>query len=153
MWLTFLTLVAAMPASRATMPAVGPDVVTVFVQNDSPRPMGLHLWASWCVPCVRDLPALSVEAAALTDVNVIFLSVDPPASRFTAQRLLSSFGVPAGVRNVWFESSTAREDLMRIIPEFKGKLPFTVVLEPGGVVRRAWTGSAPGALTAALAAR
>ena len=50
------------------------------------RPVLLNFWATWCMPCVAELPALNRLAAARPDLAVLPLSSDrqgaPVVSRF-----------------------------------------------------------------------
>ena len=40
------------------------------------KPLLVNLWATWCVPCVRELPTLDKLAAATPGVQVIAVSED-----------------------------------------------------------------------------
>lgn len=40
------------------------------------RPLVLNLWASWCVPCRTEIPALSAFSDNRTDVRVLGVAVD-----------------------------------------------------------------------------
>ncbi len=55
-------------------------------------PMLLNLWASWCMPCVAELPHLKALHAAHPELKVVGLSVDsgPQVAGRAAQR----FGLP-----------------------------------------------------------
>lgn len=58
----------------------------------------LNLWATWCVPCVAEMPALSELAAALKGMRVVVLPISsdrggaPAVERFYADRGLT--GLP-----------------------------------------------------------
>jgi len=53
------------------------------------RPVLLNLWASYCAPCVAELPLLAQKHAAGT-MAVVALSLDVPAERAAARRLLAT---------------------------------------------------------------
>lgn len=51
------------------------------------KPVLLNLWASYCAPCVAELPLLAKRHAA-GEMVVVALSLDVPEERATAQKLL-----------------------------------------------------------------
>ncbi len=57
------------------------------------RPVFLNLWASWCVPCRVEMPA--IDAAATKHQNVLFLGVavedDPQAARRFAEEIAVTY--------------------------------------------------------------
>jgi len=68
--------------------------------TDFPRQgLVLNLWATWCVPCVAEMPALQAMARALADdkIAVLPLSSDrggaPTVRKFYEQHDISALGV------------------------------------------------------------
>lgn len=61
------------------------------------RPVVLNFWASWCAPCVREMPALEAVHRRLGDA-VAFVGIDGNDSRRLALRLMEKTGVtyPSG---------------------------------------------------------
>ena len=61
------------------------------------RPVVLNFWASWCVPCLREMPTFQAVSQQVGP-RVAFVSVNHQDGRSTALRLLADTGVthPAG---------------------------------------------------------
>ena len=48
------------------------------------RPTVVNLWATWCPPCVREMPVLHQAQVDRSDVNFVFVNQGEPADRVRA---------------------------------------------------------------------
>ncbi len=87
------------------------------------RPLVLHFWATWCPPCVDELPALLAYAAE-GDMPVLAVSLDPDWS--AVLRFLGSDPPPAIV--------LAEGDDVEEAFDVRS-LPVTFVVDPGSRLR------------------
>lgn len=63
-------------AAPAT-PFIAPDGKTVMLANFKGKPLLLNLWATWCAPCVREMPTLDALAVREADkLQVVTVSQD-----------------------------------------------------------------------------
>jgi thiol-disulfide isomerase/thioredoxin len=98
------------------------------------KPVLLNLWASYCAPCVAELPRLA-ERHAAREMVVAALSLDVPEQREAARRLLAQHApaLPAfflpGVGVPPPEGSVAIE---RVLDLERLALPTTLVLSSDG---------------------
>ena len=93
------------------------------------RPLLLNFWATWCPPCVQELPMLNAfyQANAPRGWQVVGLAVDQPkAVQSFMKKLPLSFPVAmAGFNGV---------ELSRSLGNPNGSLPYTVVMDRSGQV-------------------
>ncbi|MGH9243087.1 MAG: TlpA family protein disulfide reductase [Acidimicrobiales bacterium] len=71
----------------------------VRLADYSGEPVVVNFWASWCVPCRREMPAFAEVHGELGD-RVVFLGVNHQDDRGAAMALLDETGVtyPVGLR-------------------------------------------------------
>ena len=89
----------------------------------------LNFWATWCAPCVEEMPAFERLQARWRDRQVRFVGISgeqpEPVAAF-AQRL--------GITYTLWTGGEAALDLSRRLGNRLGVLPHTVVLGPDGQV-------------------
>ncbi|MDP9418625.1 MAG: TlpA family protein disulfide reductase [Actinomycetota bacterium] len=79
------------------LPNVHPDEPVVSLASFRGKPVVLNFWASWCVPCRKEMPAFQAVAEQVSD-RVAFVGVNHQDSRRLAVDLLADTGVryPSG---------------------------------------------------------
>lgn len=94
------------------------------------QPLLVNFWATWCPPCVEELPLLNqfFKAHSGRGWQVVGLAVDQPkAVQAFLQKLPLDF--PVGMAGL------GGTELSRALGNPNGGLPYTVVLDREGVVR------------------
>lgn len=108
-----------------------PQGGTLAMADYRGRPLVVNFWATWCAPCVRELPALQRFARehAARGWQVIALAVDQPVPvlEFIARFKLELTVAMAGADGLEWQ---------RAMGNRAGGLPYSVVLDPRGRVRQ-----------------
>jgi len=95
------------------------------------QPLLLNFWATWCAPCVEEMPVLDqfYRQTAANGWQVVGLALDQPEPvRQFLTRLQVSF--PIGI------AAQGGLELSRALGNLAGGLPFTVVLGGDATVRQ-----------------
>jgi thiol-disulfide isomerase/thioredoxin len=99
------------------------------------KPLIVNFWATWCAPCVQEIPELSALQTELApkDIQLIGIGVDSAANiaEFTSKYKISYPLYVAGIDAT---------DLSRAFGNQAGGLPFTVLIGRDGRVRKTYLG-------------
>lgn len=89
------------------------------------RPLLLNFWATWCAPCVTEMPLIDSFAQQRAGWNVVGLAIDGPSPvrEFLRQRPVGFAIGLAGLTGV---------DLARALGNVGGGLPFTLLIDAEG---------------------
>ena len=102
-----------------------PGGQTLTMHSMHGKPLLLNFWASWCPPCIEELPLLSsfFKENSANGWQVLGLAVDEldPVKRFLAHSPLSFPVALAGISGL---------QLSKSLGNLIGGLPFTVVIDP-----------------------
>ena len=99
------------------------------------KPLLVNFWATWCGPCVQEMPELSALAneEAGKRFNVIGLGIDSPSA-------MSEFAAKHNIKYPLYVGGMGGTELSRGFGNTNGGLPFTVLIGADGKVRKTYLG-------------
>lgn len=126
---------ASVPASEAVAQLLSTPLRDV---DDKPQTLAsykgrvlvVNFWASWCGPCVAEMPELVQLHDTYQSKGIEFVGIGVD-SRQNIQNFLKRVRVDYPI----FVSGFGGADLARSLGNTAGALPFTVVIDANGVVR------------------
>ncbi len=89
------------------------------------QPLVLNFWATWCPPCVKEMPDLQALHEKYPNIHIVGLAVD------TASNVLK-FGEKVSVSYPLLVAGHGGISLMRDLGNKQGGLPFTVLFDAQG---------------------
>lgn len=108
--------------------------------NDSDKLRLVNVWATWCGPCVTELPHF-VEINRMyrkRDFELITISADEPERKDRALKTLTELHVSS--KNYLYTGASKDKLVENLDPKWEGPLPHTLLIAPGGKVIYRHTG-------------
>ncbi|QWD64266.1 TlpA disulfide reductase family protein [Polynucleobacter sp. MWH-UH2A] len=108
-------------------PWQSPDGKPVNSEHWQGKVLVINFWASWCPPCVEEMPTLDQVSKEYASKNVLFvgIGIDSPSNvREFLQKTPVSYPIVIG----GLEGS----NLAKQMGNAQGALPYTVVINPSG---------------------
>lgn len=89
----------------------------------------LNVWATWCIPCREEIPALQRLHDRFSDegLRIVGVSVDAPGETATVAEFAESFGV---TYDIWLDPEERVISAFRVIG-----VPNTFLIDREGIVR------------------
>jgi len=133
-------------ASTANPSSYGPPVEPIASSGIHSRVTDGHgvtvvnLWATWCAPCRREMPALlSVARAHKADgVRLLLVSVDFDDQLPAVRKFLAGNGVD---QTTYFKNEPDQTFINAVNPQWSGALPATLVYDRKGKLVEFWEGA------------
>lgn len=95
----------------------------------------LNFWATWCAPCVQEMPELSALQAEIAPKNmqILGIGIDSPAA-------ILEFSTKYQISYPLYVAGMGGSELSRQFGNQAGGLPFTVLIGPDGRVKKIYVG-------------
>jgi len=102
----------------------------------------VHLWATWCPPCIREFPHIvrlrrQYHADGLA---VLLVSLDREEQRAAVKSFLAEQGVDW---ETYIGTNVTAAFIDNISPDWSGAIPTSLFYGPGGALLQAWEGARP----------
>lgn len=99
------------------------------------KPLVVNFWATWCAPCVEEMPELSDLHVELAPQGTEVLGIGIDSSENIAR-----FAEKHRIRYPLFVAGAGATELARRFGNSVGGLPFTVLIDASGRVRKTYLG-------------
>ncbi len=123
-------------AEPVTVEPIDAAGVAKLLKQTGPRPKltVINVWATWCGPCVAELPELVTmnRMYRSRSFRLVTISLDDPEKQADALRVLKENHVAAA--NFLFRSSDRDALAEALDKEWPGPVPYTLVVAPGGKI-------------------
>lgn len=128
----------AEPVSLADIDVAG---VKELVTNDTKKLRLINVWATWCGPCVIEMPELVTMNRMYRGrpFEMITISMDAPDKKDRALERLKDLHVSC--TNYLYNSNDRDKLVDALDKQWPGPIPHTILVEPGGKIIYRQTGA------------
>jgi peroxiredoxin len=120
---------AALPVTLEPIDVSG---VKALLTNPTGKLLLINVWATWCGPCTAEFPELVRTDRMYRERDFVFVSISADRMEKRDKALAFLKKSQASNKNYIFSGETVYPLIEAIDPDWKGALPYTIVIEPGG---------------------
>jgi peroxiredoxin len=122
---------AALPV---TINSISTEEVKELVKNKGQKLRLINIWATWCGPCTLEFPDFVIIDRMYRgrDFEFVSISTDKPERKDKALAFLKE--QEASNKNYIYSGSNIYQLIEAVDPDWKGALPYTLLVEPGGKI-------------------
>lgn len=129
-----LESLAKWDAEPVSLDSIDDAAVAKLVKNEGKNLLLVNLWATWCGPCVAELPELVTINRMYRNRNfrLVTISIDEPEKKDDALDVLRKNHV--AVTNFLIQTKDRDHFAESLDKEWPGPIPYTLLIEPGGKI-------------------
>ncbi len=124
--------IAADLATGSAVSAVSTDTLREIMTAPSDQPRVVNFWATWCPPCIAELPAIEHFASTHPNVDVILVNTDMPQFRQTKVKSFLDARHIVASHNAAVDIPDQAAMLAAVVPDWPNAIPYTVVIDADG---------------------
>ncbi len=133
-WALALTvLLGAFPPAKAQIKSIGVNELEELLLVPEEGVHVVNFWATWCKPCIEELPAFEQLHQVYKDkgVHVVLVSLDTP-DRFESGKLEAFVGKKGYTAEViWMSEVDFNAWIPKVDPAWSGAIPATLMVGNG----------------------
>lgn len=124
----------ARPAPRAAPAPQDVDAPQLRQEltRSSDRPRVYNFWATWCAPCIGEMPLLRTFAEKHQAVDVVLVNVDHPSLHKTRVAKVLDDHALRGLTHLMLQAEDPNEDLKGAVKDWPEQIPVTLVVDGTG---------------------
>lgn len=122
------TLWLVVPMVMQQLPPVVPVTLNELLQplDDTTTVRVRNFWATWCKPCIEEMPVFAALARSMQAVRIELISVDAPTDSAKVRAFWQRRGFP-GVHVYHIRQRLTTIDIDTLAPNWSGTIPMTIV--------------------------
>ncbi len=119
---------------EVSLKSIDENGIRALVKNDGDKLRLVNVWATWCGPCIEELPELVAidRMYHRRRFELVTISADAPEAKDEALKALKEKRVAAS--NYLFDGNDKYKLMDAVDEKAPGALPYTLLVAPGGKV-------------------
>lgn len=97
------------------------------------KPVIINFWATWCAPCIAEMPELVALQKEIGETRIIGIGIDSQAN-------IAQFAEKLHIDYPLYVADAGMINLLRQLGNDTGGLPFTILAGTDGTVKKVYVG-------------
>lgn len=107
------------------------DQLEAFIASNSEKPLVVNFWATWCKPCIKELPYFeSVREKYQGDIKVVLVSLDF-ADKLESQLIPFVNDKKLESQVILLDDPYENEWIPKVDSTWSGAIPATLIIDQG----------------------
>lgn len=134
MTIFFLVVFASFSSLAQGVKVVKFDSIKEILKNHSNQVKVVNFWATWCGPCIKELPNFEAINVSYDNVEVILVNLDfvegiDKVNRFVEKKALKS-------KVILLDEIDYNTWINQVSPDWSGAIPATIIIGPHAVDKK-----------------